>query len=85
MKRRLLVQLLIIYELFQFLYFFNFGKKQLKTEKMVTKELAKEIKSDNHPQFVLNNTVRCRCGGKAIWWKTGYLCETVTARPCKYS
>lgn len=51
-------------------------------------ELAEEIKSGKHKQFVFDTEVElvyCRCGHRAIWWKTGYLCGTITAYPCKYN
>lgn len=50
-------------------------------------ELA-EIKSGIHKQFVYDSEkqrVECRCGQAAIWWRTGYLCGTITAYPCKFN
>ncbi len=50
--------------------------------------LLAEVKSGTHPQFVLDtdkNRVECRCGHVAIWWKTGYLCGTITAYPCRFN
>lgn len=29
--------------------------------------------------------VRCKCGHQAVFWKTGYICGTTTAYPCKYN
>lgn len=55
---------------------------------METQELLKQIKDGNHKQFILNNqkeNVECRCGYNAIWYRTGYLCGTITAYPCKYN
>lgn len=54
----------------------------------LTLELAEEIKSGNHKQFVFDEKaqkVKCRCGYSAIFWKTGYICGTITAYPCKYN
>lgn len=49
-------------------------------------DLKQEIKNGNHKQFILNNDqVECRCGHVAVWFKTGYLCGTITARPCKFN
>lgn len=47
--------------------------------------IQKEIKEGKHKQFELKETVKCRCGLKAIFWKTGYLCSSITAYPCEYS
>ncbi len=50
--------------------------------------LLAEVKAGTHLQFVLNtdkNRVECRCGHVAIWWKTGYLCGTITAYPCRFN
>lgn len=57
-------------------------------EKMNKYALHQQIKEGRHKQFVFDNNekrVKCRCGYKAIWWKTGYLCGTITAYPCKYN
>lgn len=55
---------------------------------MSKEELAKQIRNGNHPQFVFNkekDRVECRCGHAAVWWKTGYICGTITAYPCKFN
>ena len=53
---------------------------------MMEKELIAQIKNNTHKQFELvNGYVRCKCGYTAIFWKTGYLCGTITAYPCKYN
>ncbi len=47
-----------------------------------------EVKAGTHKQFVLNSEkkkVECRCGHVAIWWRTGYLCGTITAYPCRFN
>lgn len=47
-----------------------------------------EVKSGTHKQFVLNSEkeqVESRCGEKAIWLKTGYVCITITAYPCRFN
>lgn len=52
------------------------------------RKLREEILSDKHPQFVFNREqeqVKCRCGHNAVWWKTGFICGTITAYPCKYN
>lgn len=51
-------------------------------------ELRQSILDGTDKQFVFNNDkeqVECRCGRKAIFWSTGYLCGTITAYPCKYN
>jgi len=51
-------------------------------------EMLKSIKEGTHTQFRLNkekDNVECKCGQVAIWWRTGYLCPTITAYPCKYN
>ena len=61
---------------------------QLNHEIMSLLKLQTEIKSGLHKQFVLNsgkNRVECRCGHVAIFFRTGYLCGTITAYPCKYN
>lgn len=41
--------------------------------------------SKENTQFILiNGKVKCKCGYNAIWWRTGYICGTITAYPCKY-
>jgi hypothetical protein len=67
----------------------------MKTETSINHEngndanrLLAEVKACTHPQFVLDtdkNRVECRCGHVAIWWKTGYLCGTITAYPCRFN
>ena len=48
--------------------------------------LLETIKKGTHPQFLLNkDIVECKCGHVAIWFRTGYLCGTITAYPCKYN
>lgn len=50
--------------------------------------LLAEVKAGTHKQFIFNSEkerVECRCGHVAIWWKTGYLCGTITAYPCKFN
>lgn len=54
----------------------------------ISKELAESIKNGTHKQFELRDgVVKCKCGYNkpAIWWKTGYICGTITAYPCKYN
>ncbi len=51
----------------------------------MTHKLFNEIKTGKHIQFVLKKEIECKCGQKAIWWKTDYICRTVTAYPCKYN
>jgi hypothetical protein len=55
-------------------------------------KLLNSIKAGTHKQFIYNNVskdadknVRCRCGCAAIWWRDGYICGSITARPCKYN
>jgi len=53
-----------------------------------TSALFSEIKDGSHKQFILNTAiekVECRCGHRAIWWRTGYLCGTITANPCSFN
>lgn len=50
--------------------------------------LLAEVKAGTHKQFVLNTEkerVECRCGHATIWWRTGYLCGTITAYPCRFN
>lgn len=51
-------------------------------------ELANQIKNGQHPQFIYSSEksrVECKCGHVAVWWKTGFVCGTITAYPCKYN
>ncbi len=49
-------------------------------------DYIQEIKNGTHKQFELKNgVVHCKCGHKGIYFKTGYLCGTITAYPCKYN
>lgn len=51
-------------------------------------EQQEQIKKGTHKQFELRDgVVKCKCdyNKPAIWWKTGYICRTITAYPCKYS
>lgn len=51
------------------------------------KNQQEEIKNGTHKQFeLIDGVVKCKCGYRhpAIWWKTGYICGTITAYPCKY-
>ena len=75
---------------------FNFKNKFNMENKTLTNHengndanrLLAEVKAGTHPQFVLDtdkNRVECRCGHVAIWWKTGYLCGTITAYPCRFN
>ena len=52
------------------------------------KPMLAEVKDGTHKQFQLNREkqrVECKCGQVAIWWKTGYLCSTITAYPCRFN
>lgn len=70
-------------------------EKEFKLETIIPKELntgsdkttlLETIKNGTHPQFLLNeDKVECKCGHVAIWVRTGYLCGTITAYPCKYN
>lgn len=70
-------------------------EKEFKLDPIIPKELStgsdkttllEAIKNDAHPQFLLNkDRVECKCGHVAIWFRTGYLCGTITAYPCKYN
>ena len=51
-------------------------------------KLFADIKAGTHEQFIFNSKeeqIKCKCGCKAIWWRTGYLCGSITAYPCKYN
>lgn len=55
-------------------------------ENISIKELLESIKNNTHKQFELKEgQVKCKCRHTAIWWKTGYICGTITAYPCKYN
>lgn len=61
---------------------------EVNKEGELTKSLLVQIKDGNHPQFVFNannNQVKCRCGHNAIWFKTDYVCGTITAYGCRYT
>lgn len=52
----------------------------------MNKEEAEQIRNGTHKQFELvDSSVRCKCGHKAVFWKTGYICGTITAYPCKFN
>ncbi len=60
--------------------------KEYRFEDMMNSNV--EVKAGTHKQFVLNtdkNRVECRCGHVAILWKTGYLCGTIMAYPCRFN
>lgn len=49
--------------------------------------IVSEILPGTHRQFIFNEEkekVECRCGHAAVWWRTGYVCGTITAYPCKF-
>lgn len=48
-------------------------------------KLIKSIREGEHEQFYLDGVVKCKCGKHANWWKTGYVCSSITAYPCKYN
>lgn len=52
---------------------------------MSLQEIQQQIKEGKHPQFELKDVVMCKCGLTAIFWKTGYVCPSITAYPCKYN
>ena len=48
----------------------------------------KSIKNGTHKQFLYNEEkekVECKCGHNAVWFRTAFLCGTITAHPCKYN
>lgn len=50
--------------------------------------LISDIRSGKHKQFVYNEkdqSVKCKCGHAAVWWKTGFICGTITAYACKFN
>jgi hypothetical protein len=70
----------------------NFNKMQEATINNETPDIGNvllaEVKAGTHKQFILNTEkerVECRCGHVAIWWRTGYLCGTITAHPCRFN
>lgn len=55
---------------------------------MSKEELCAQIKEGKHPQFIYNTAkqkVTCRCGHDAIRIRTGYICATITAYPCRFN
>jgi hypothetical protein len=51
-------------------------------------EYLTAIKNGTHEQFVYDaeaERVKCKCGHVGIWWRTAFLCGTITAYPCKYN
>ncbi len=50
-------------------------------------KLIEQIKQNKHPQFILDNAgfVTCKCGHKAVDFRGGFLCGTITAYPCDYN
>ena len=72
-----------------------FFDKEFKLEIIIPKELntgfdkttlLETLKKGTHPQFLLNkDIVECKRGHVAVWFRTGYLCGTITAYPCKYN
>ena len=54
---------------------------------MNTQELLKQIKSGENTNYIFNEEkqiVTCRCGHAAVWFRTGFICGTITAYPCEY-
>ena len=50
------------------------------------KDIQEEIRNKTHKQFELvYGYVKCKCGHIAIFFRTGYLCGTITAYPYKYN
>lgn len=46
------------------------------------------IMGGNDSQFVFDketNSIKCKCGYSAVWMRTGFVCGTITAYPCKYN
>lgn len=61
--------------------------ESLQVEYKSKQELLIAVRDGKHHQFSFDKkteTVKCKCGAKAVWWKTGFLCSSITARPCKY-
>lgn len=55
---------------------------------MELSEIQSLIKKGDHFQFTIDpgsNVVFCRCGRIAIFFKTGYLCGSITAYPFKFN
>jgi len=51
-------------------------------------DYLKSIKNGNHMQFLYDEekqSVICKCGHSAVWFRTAFLCGTITAYPCKYN
>jgi len=52
------------------------------------RKLLLEVKGGSHKQFEFDKEqqkVKCKCGHSAVWWKTNYICGTITAHPCKFN
>ncbi|HEY5392457.1 MAG TPA: hypothetical protein VIJ57_10105, partial [Hanamia sp.] len=60
----------------------------LEQARQIKQQLLLSVRNGTHKQFVFDSKaeqVKCKCGHNAVWWKTGFICGTITAYPCKYN
>ena len=71
----------------------NFDVEEAKKIMIETFEKEEQLKKEKElelekSQFSLDETegkMKCKCGSVAVFWKTGYICSSITAYPCEYS
>ena len=71
----------------------NFDVEEAKKIMIETFEKEEQLKKEKElelekSQFSLDETegkMKCKFGSVAVFWKTGYICSSITAYPCEYS
>jgi hypothetical protein len=54
-------------------------------EEQLKKEKELELEKSQFSLDEKEGKMKCKCGSVAVFWKTGYICGSITAYPCEYS